>query len=94
MWTRFYGLMKLVFTFGEQTRKNTDKIEELREDVKQLTRGIERMAYEIQRLRDDFDHFKDNERNEREKMALRLEVDMLRFERRLSSGKSDDAGDN
>ena len=50
------------------------------------------MAYEIQRLRDDFDHFKDNERHEREKAALRLENEMLRFERRLPSGRPGEPG--
>lgn len=90
MWDKFYNLAKTVFAFGEQTRKNTDKIDTIQDDIKELAAGMQRMAYEIQRLRDDFNHFKDNEKNEREKMALRLEVEMLRFEKRLAAPKSEE----
>ena len=52
--------------------------------------GITRMAYEIQRLRDEMGHFKDNEANEREKAALRLENTLLKMNR-LPAPKNEDA---
>lgn len=90
MWNKFVGLVKLIINFGEGTKKNTDKIDSLEEKVQELTDGMTRMAYEIQRLRDSTKHFEENERNEREKAALRLEIDMLRFERRLPAPKPDE----
>lgn len=59
MWKKFYDLAQMVFTFGQQTQRNQSSIETLQQEVKQLTGAVQRMAYEIQRLRDDFDHFKD-----------------------------------
>lgn len=41
---------------------------------------LERLAYEIQKTREE-------DRHEREKLALRLENELLKFERRLPSGK-------
>ena len=81
MWNKFFGLLKLVIDFGEQTKKNTDRIGALEEDVQNLNDGMTRMAYEIQRLRDEMGHFKDSETNEREKMALRLENTLLKMNR-------------
>ena len=40
-----------------------------------------------ERLSEEIDHTREAEENEREKMALKLENAMLKFERRLSSGK-------
>ena len=40
-----------------------------------------------ERLNEKIDHAREAEENEREKMALKLENAMLKFERRLSAGK-------
>ncbi len=90
MWNKFFGLLKLVIDFGEQTKKNTDRIDALEEDMQNLNDGMTRMAYEIQRLRDEMGHFKDNEANEREKMALRLENTLLKMEKRLAAPKNEE----
>ena len=44
--------------------------------VRELSKRLELLAFEVQRL-------KENEMHEREKMVLRLENALLRFERRL-----------
>jgi len=46
------------------------------------------LAFEVQRLSENIDHAHKSEALEREKMALRLENEMLKFERRLLSGKA------
>ncbi len=81
MWNKFFGLVKLVINFGEDTKKNTAKIDDLEEKVQELTDGMTRMAYEIQRLRDEMGYYKNSESNEREKMALRLENTLLKMGR-------------
>ena len=81
MWNKFFGLIKLVYDYGEDTKKNARKIEDLEEEVRNLNDGMTRMAYEIQRLRDEIGHFKNSESSEREKMALRLENTLLKMGR-------------
>ncbi len=50
--------------------------------MQDLTRAVERLAYEIHRV-------SERETHERELMALRLENERLRFEGRLLAGKPD-----
>ncbi len=49
--------------------------------MQKLADTITRMAYEIQRLNDEMNHFKESENSEREKMALRLENTLLKMNR-------------
>ena len=58
------------------------EIKELRQELKDLIAVVQRLAYEIHRA-------SENEAHEREKLVLRLENELLKFERRLPSGKSD-----
>lgn len=67
---------------ARETQRNSDDIKQMRREIDDLTRAVERLAYEIRRVHDE-------EKHEREKLALRLENEMLKFERRLPSGKED-----
>ncbi len=49
-------------------------------EVRNLWRAVEVLTFEVQRTRETDAH-------EREKLALRLENEMLRFERRLPAPK-------
>ncbi len=94
MWKDLIEFTKAVFFLQRDTQQNKDDIkkcehntEKLQQDVKEirqefakLTVIVERLAFEIQRV-------SDRENSEREKMALQLENEMLKFERRLPSGK-------
>lgn len=71
-----------VITLGKQTDKNTEEIKELQREIRELHSWLERLAYEIKRTQDE-------DRHEREKLALRLENELLKFERRLASGKEE-----
>ena len=68
--------LKELLLLRENTKKNTDDIAELQKDVKVLTAAVQQLVYEVRGN-------KDNEAHEREKMALRLENELLKFERRL-----------
>ncbi len=91
MWTKFYDAAKLVFAFGDETRKNSADIKALQDENRRLSAAVERMAYEMQRLRDEVQYAQREERHEREKTALRLENALLKFERRLPSGDQNDS---
>ena len=94
MWKDLIEFTKAVFFLQRDTQQNKDDIkkcerntEKLQQDVKEirqefakLTVIVERLAFEIQRV-------SDRENSEREKMTLQLENEMLKFERRLPSGK-------
>ena len=89
MWNKFFGLVKLAINFGEDTKKNKDKIEDLEAEVQRLTDNMTRMAYEIQRSRDEMSYYKNSESSEWEKMALRLENTLLKMGR-LPAPKNED----
>lgn len=81
MWNKFFGLMKMVYDYGEDTKKNSSKIKELEAEIHEITDTITHMAYDIQRLSDEMRYFKNSESSEREKMALRLENTLLKMGR-------------
>jgi len=82
MWKQIFEMAKRLFMLAEDTKRNRDEIKELREEVRRLTAALERLAYETRRVGD-------RDENEREKLALRLENEMLKFERRLPQGEKD-----
>ena len=51
----------------------------MQREVRDIYSKLKRLAYEIQKTREE-------DRHEREKLALRLENELLKFERRLPSG--------
>ena len=61
---------------AEETQRNSTAIRELRQEVDDMGRILDPVLYELQRQ-------KENEAHEREKLTLRLENELLRFERRL-----------
>lgn len=65
MWEKLLVAIKDFIVSGELTRRNSDDIRELRRRNEELSLLVERLAFEIQRIRE-------NEAHEREKLALRL----------------------
>jgi len=67
MWEKFLSALKDFILLGELTRRNTEDIRELRKRNEELALLVERLAFEIQRVRE-------NEAHEREIFQLRLEA--------------------
>ncbi len=80
MWKQFYEWAKWLFLLAQETRQIRADLNETERQLEQLTATVRDLAYEVRRN-------KENETHEREKMALKLENEMLRFERRLTSGQ-------
>lgn len=76
MWKQILETAKRVLLLVEESRRNRQDIENMQAQLRAMSGAIERLRYEIQRVSDKDD-------NEREKMALRLENELLKFERRL-----------
>ena len=68
MWEKFFSSVRDFVLQGEMTRRNSDDIRELRRRNEEITILVERLAFEIQRV-------KENEAHEREKLLLRLELE-------------------
>jgi predicted nucleic acid-binding Zn-ribbon protein len=76
MWKQIYEALKQLLLLTQQTERNRVEIKELRQELDDLTSAVERLAYEVRRDRE-------NEAHEREKLVLRLENELLKFERRI-----------
>ena len=71
MWQKILETIKLVFHFGEELQRNRADIEALQEEMRTLTAAMQRVVFELQRQ-------SENEAHEREKLALRFEIQQLR----------------
>jgi chromosome segregation ATPase len=83
IWRKIYDFGKQLFALTQKTENNQKEIAELRQEVKDLTAAVQHLYYEFQRLND-------NMRHEHEKTLLKMENQMLRFERRLPSAKDEE----
>lgn len=86
MWKKLYEVLTRLFALTQKVERHDKEIVELRQEIKELTSVMQRLVYEIQRI-------SEREMHEREKMQLRLENQLLRFQRRLPPGK-DEGGDD
>jgi predicted nucleic acid-binding Zn-ribbon protein len=84
MWKQLSEWLTQMVMLAKETQRNQEDIKQMRREIDEIAHAVERLAYEIKRTQD-------GERHEREKLALRLENEMLKFERRLpSSDKKDE----
>lgn len=67
MFEKFIQAIRDLAYFSEQARRNSDELKDLRKKHEETALAVQRLAFEIQRL-------KENEAHEREKLLLRLEL--------------------
>ncbi len=83
MWKKIYELLEQLVTLAQRVSRHDKQIEELRQEVRELTGMVHRLAIEVNRL-------SDRQTSDREKMELWVENQMLKFERRLPPAHSDE----
>ena len=66
---------------SHETRENRAEIKEMQQVLDSLANSVERLTYDIRRI-------EETEKFEREKLAMQLEIALLRFERRLLPDKA------
>lgn len=71
MWKDMLDLFRQAFTVTESLSQTKADLKELRQEVRELTSKVTGLHYEVQRLKDYLIH-------EREKQALRGEIEQLR----------------
>lgn len=84
MWKKIYELLEQLVTLTQRVSRHDKQIEELRQEARELTAMVHRLAIEVHRLAD-------RHTSDREKMELWVENQMLRFERRLPPARPDAA---
>jgi predicted nucleic acid-binding Zn-ribbon protein len=76
MLKQLYELARRILFLSRELDECKEQIRGLQKQMEELTATVHRLAYEVRRVNE-------NDAHEREKMALRLENALLRFERRL-----------
>lgn len=76
--------VRQLFALTQTLEENKREIKELRQEVEQLTGVVRHLAYDLRFSLND-------EKHEREKLVLKLENEMLKFERRLPPSKEPEA---
>ena len=104
MLNSFFEYVRQIFTLTEAQQRTQVTVKELQKEVRDLSQtmeerhrhyesAFERLAYEIQRLRDESRHTVQHETDEREKFQLKIENQLLKAGLRLppaSEEKNDD----
>ena len=67
----------MVISIDPRDAHESGRFKDLCQEVKELSTMVQRLAYEIHRVTEKDDH-------EREKLQLKLDNQLLRFERRLT----------
>ena len=94
MWKQVYEYTKDFLLLSRETQENKAdikeqkvEVKEIRSEVKQLRSDFNNLVLLVQKLSFDIQQVSDREESERQRMALQLENEMLKFERRLPQGK-------
>ena len=80
MWKKLLAYFTHLLTLADATERNRAEIKDIHQELRNLTATVQSLYHEQQSLRSD-------QRHEMEKLALRLENELLRFERRLPPAK-------
>jgi hypothetical protein len=76
MWKDLFSFIQNVLTLAKEQDR-------LRDEVKRLERLVLEQSLLLQRISDKLDMNAQKDRDEREKLALQLQIEMLKFEKRL-----------
>jgi hypothetical protein len=79
-------MIKDFFSMLQQAIIQVKEQERLRKDIERIDRTLMEHSLLLQRLADQIIMNQRHEQDAREKMALQLQIEMLKFEKRLPSG--------
>lgn len=84
MWKDLFSFMQNVLTLAKEQDR-------LREDMKRLEHVVLEHSLLLQRISDKLEMNQQKDRDEREKLALQLQIELLKFEKRLPpAGKKEE----
>jgi predicted nucleic acid-binding Zn-ribbon protein len=85
MWKQLLNLAGRFWRIAEDVERVKTDVADLRQELREMGRVVDWLVSEVR-------HARETESHEREKLALRLENALLRFERRLPGGKQGGRG--
>jgi peptidoglycan hydrolase CwlO-like protein len=77
MWKELTAFLQTVFTLARDQQQAREEIKELRQDLTKLTLAVAHLVGKIELI-----HQEDG--SEREKLAMRLQMELMKFEKQLS----------
>ena len=83
MWKEIFELLKQIITLGKELEQN-------RADMKEMRRDLLNLTLVVQRLSDEIKMNSQKESDEREKIILRVQNELLKFEKILSPKTKDE----
>jgi septal ring factor EnvC (AmiA/AmiB activator) len=96
MWKEIIEFGKDLLLLTRETQQNKsdikrceDKIVSLEREIDDIRADFNKLVHLVHQLSYDIEKVGEREKNEREKIALQLENEMLKFERRLPQGKNE-----
>lgn len=81
MWKEFIAFLQTIFTLARDQQQARDEIKELRRDFTKLTIAVAHLVDKIERV-------KQEDSNEREKIAMQLQIELMKFEKQLPNDQS------
>lgn len=89
MWAKILEFLKETILLNREVQQNKTDIRDVRDEVRELKGQVQNLTLLVQKLSFEIQQISTREESERRELALRLENEMLRFERRLPSGRSE-----
>ena len=85
MWKSLLDYFARLFKLADATEQNKTEIKEIQRELRDLTATVQYLFHEVRSVRQD-------QRHDMEKLVLRLENELLKFERKLSPSRHGKAG--
>lgn len=79
MWKELAAFLQTIFTLARDQQQSRDEIKELRQDFTKLTIAVSQLVSRIELVQQE-----DN--SAREKLAMQLQIELLKFEKQLPKG--------
>lgn len=84
-----FDYAKQLFTLTQETAQNKADIKELRQELKEVRGELQRLMLVMQKISFETQRVGENEKHEREKLALQWKHDLSLLERRLPPKSGD-----
>jgi hypothetical protein len=88
MLKKIYDFFLFAISISERVKNHDQAIHDIERDFGELLIVVRDLGKDIQRLRDEQEHMRKDQAREYENLLLRLENEMLKFERRLSPSQN------
>lgn len=94
MWKQVYEYARDWLTISREVQENKTDIKDVKQEVREIRDELQilrddftKLVFLVQKFSFDIQEVSNREESERKNLALQLENEMLKFERRLPQGK-------